>query len=64
VAKEIKRTEALATEQEDWPKWCKLPEDRTRSEDILASGCERLGLSPLKILYPSVVCCCALLIVS
>ena len=50
VAKALKKTEAMATEHKDFPKWCQM----TDPDDGSAPECKKVDMSPLRMLYPSV----------
>lgn len=51
VAKALKKTEGLATENEEFPKWCQM----TDPDDGSTPECKKVDLSPLRMLYPSVL---------
>ena len=55
VAKALKKTEGLATENEEFPKWCQM----TDPDDGSTPECKKVDLSPLRMLYPSVLLRCA-----
>jgi hypothetical protein len=51
VAKELKRTEDMATEHPSFPEWCQM----TVAEDGSKAECNKVGRSPLRVLFPSVL---------